>query len=145
MLVITCVICDIITLLSLFALYMVMDINRDVRTRYKIVKTLWNRRLNVFSYSNMTNKIKINKYKLNRQFNKYMLYRVTELMVLKVSLILVSEVIIDNNALRIMILILASNIIINIIEMVRVTIKIVYSTVIKEDNTDEIHKSKCNG
>ena len=145
MLVITCVICDIITLLSLFALYMVMDINRDVRTRYKIVKTLWNRRLNVFSYSNMTNKIKINKYKLNRQFNKYMLYRVAELMVLKVSLILVSEVIIDNDVLRVMILILASHIIINIIEMARATIKIVYSTVIKEDNTDEIHKSKCNG
>lgn len=145
MLVITCVICDIITLLSLFALYIAMNINRDVRTRYKIVKTLWNRRLNVFSYSNMTNKIKINKYKLNRQFNKYMLYRVLELMVLKVSLILVSEVIIDNDVLRLMILILDSNIIINIIEMVRVTIKIVYSTVIKEDNTDEIHKSKCNG
>ena len=145
MLVITCVICDIITLLSLFALYMVMDINRDVRTRYKIVKTLWNRRLNVFSYSNITNKIKINKYKLNRQFNKYMLYRVTELMVLKVSLILVSEVIIDNDVLRVMILILASNIIINIIEMARATIKIVYSTVIKEDNTNEVHKSKCNG
>lgn len=145
MLVITCVICDIITLLSLFALYMVMDINRDVRTRYKIVKTLWNRRLNVFNYSNMTNKIKINKYKLNRQFNKYMLYRVTELMVLKVSLILVSEVIIDNDVLRVMILILASNIIINIIEMARATIKIVYTTVIKEDNTNEVHKSKCNG
>lgn len=145
MLVITCVICDIITLLSLFALYMVMDINRDVRTRYKIVKTLWNRRLNVFSYSNMTNKIKINKYKLNRQFNKYMLYRVAELMVLKVSLILVSEVIIDNDVLRVMILILASNIIINIIEMARATIKIVYTTVIKEDNTNEVHKSKCNG
>ena len=145
MLVITCVICDIITLLSLFALYMVMDINRDVRTRYKIVKTLWNRRLNVFSYSNMTNKIKINKYKLNNSFKHYMVYRVAELIVLKILLFLISDLIVDSEDLRLVILILASHIIINIIEMARATIKIVYTTVIKEDNTNEVHKSKCNG
>ena len=145
MLVITCVICDIIALLSLFALYMVMDINRDVRTRYKIVKTLWNRRLNVFSYSNMTNKIKINKYKLNNSFKHYMVYRVAELIVLKILLFLISNIIINSEGLRLVILILASHIIINIIEMAKATIKIVYTTVIKEDNTNEVHKSKCNG
>lgn len=122
-----------------------MDINRDVRTRYKIVKTLWNRRLNVFSYSNMTNKIRINKYKLNNSFKHYMVYRVAELIVLKILLFLISDLIIDSEGLRVLILILASNIIINIIEMARATIKIVYTTVIKEDNTNEVHKSKCNG
>ncbi|MBO5389256.1 MAG: hypothetical protein J6A59_14220 [Lachnospiraceae bacterium] len=145
MVVATWIICDIITLLSLFALYVAMDINRDVQTRYKIVRALWNRKLDVFKRSNTNNEVRINKYKLNNKFKNYMVYRVVELIVLKILLFLISNIIINSEGLRLVILILASHIIINIIEMTRTTIKIVYTTVIKEDTTNEVHKSKCNG
>lgn len=95
----------------------------SVIEQYRIIRTLYNRKLKLFRYSNLEGKVTINKYKLHKYIKRYTNIVLLRLLAMNLLYLLITRIGVNNRLAELMFIVVLSNLVYDNLISIKLSIK----------------------